>query len=104
MVGFTLKDAGYNVIEATDGQDALTKLTGPIALVITDLNMPRLDGIGLIKQLRAHPNLKYVPIVVLTTESETSRKMEARTVGATAWIVKPFRPPQLLSLVQKVLG
>ena len=104
MVTFTLKGAGYDVIEAKDGQDALGKLEQPLALVITDLNMPNLDGIGLIQQLRAHPGCKYVPIVVLTTESEVAKKQEARAAGATAWIVKPFRPEQLLSVVQKVLG
>ena len=104
MVTFTLKAAGYDVIEAKDGQDALTKLTQSIGMVVTDLNMPVLDGIGLIKQLRAHATLKYVPIVVLTTESEAAKKQEARSAGATAWIVKPFRPEQLVAVVQKVLG
>ena len=104
MVTFTLKAAGYNVIEAKDGQDALTKLSQPLGMVVTDLNMPTLDGIGLIKRLRAHPDYKYVPIVVLTTESETTKKQEARAAGATAWIVKPFRPEQLVSVIQKVLG
>ena len=104
MVSFTLKASGYEVIEATDGQDALTKLTQPLSMVVTDLNMPSLDGIGLIKKLRAHPACKYVPVVVLTTESEAAKKQEARTAGATAWIVKPFRPEQLLAVVQKVLG
>lgn len=104
MVAFTLTAAGYNVIEARDGQDALTKLTQPLGMVLTDLNMPVLDGIGLIKRLRAHPTCKYVPIVVLTTESETAKKQEARAAGATAWIVKPFRPEQLVAVVQKVLG
>lgn len=104
MVTFTLKTAGYDVIEANDGQDALTRLTQPLALVVTDLNMPKLDGIGLIKLLRAHPTFRYVPIVVLTTESEVAKKQEARSAGATAWIVKPFRPEQLVAVVQKVLG
>jgi len=104
MVSFTLKAAGYDVIEAKDGQDALGKLSQPIAMVITDLNMPMLDGIGLIKGLRSHPKAKYVPIVVLTTESDTAKKQEARSAGATAWIVKPFRPEQLVAVVQKVLG
>ena len=104
MVSFTLKTAGFDVIEAKDGQDALDKLGPAPAMVITDLNMPRLDGIGLIKGLRAHPNAKFVPIVVLTTESETAKKQQARTAGATAWIVKPFRPEQLLAVIQKVLG
>jgi two-component system chemotaxis response regulator CheY len=104
MVSFTLKGAGYDVVEAKDGQDALGKLDQPLALVVTDLNMPRLDGIGLIKHLRAHPKAKYVPIVMLTTESEAAKKKEARAAGATAWIVKPFRPEQLVAVVQKVLG
>jgi two-component system chemotaxis response regulator CheY len=104
MVAFTLKNAGYDVLEAQDGQDALAKLTRPVNLVITDLNMPRMDGIGLVKSLRAHAAHKYVPIVVLTTESQESRKQEARAAGATGWIVKPFRPEQLLGVVKKVLG
>lgn len=104
MVSFTLKSGGYDVVEATDGQDALGKLDRPLALVVTDLNMPKLDGIGLIKHLRGHPGFKYVPIVVLTTESEAVKKQEARVAGATAWIVKPFRPEQLVAVVQKVLG
>ncbi|MGD1074056.1 MAG: response regulator [Bryobacteraceae bacterium] len=104
MVAFTLKTAGYDVIEAKDGEDALQKLDQPLAMVVTDLNMPRLDGIGLIKRLRAHPRSKYVPIVMLTTESETAKRQEARAAGATAWIVKPFRPEQLVNVVQKVLG
>jgi two-component system, chemotaxis family, chemotaxis protein CheY len=104
MVTFTLQAAGYDVLAASDGQDALAKLAQPLAMVITDLNMPRLDGIGLIQGLRTLPATKYVPIVVLTTESETAKKQAARAAGATAWIVKPFRPEQLLSVVQKVLG
>ena|SRR5579883_1277508 len=104
MVSFTLKASGFEVIEATDGQDALTKLGQPLSMVVTDLNMPSLDGIGLIKKLRAHPTCKYVPIVVLTTESEAAKKQEAKAAGATAWIVKPFRPEQLVAVVQKVLG
>jgi len=104
MVAFTLKTAGFAVIEAVDGQDALGKLDQPPAMVITDLNMPNLDGIGLIRKLRAHAKAKYVPVVVLTTESEPAKKQEAKSAGATGWIVKPFRPDQLLSVVQKVLG
>jgi len=104
MVSFTLRDAGYEVVEATDGKDALGKLGKLPSMVITDLNMPTLDGIGLIKQLRAHPQAKYTPVVVLTTESQAEKKQEARAAGATAWIVKPFRPEQLLAVVQKVLG
>jgi two-component system chemotaxis response regulator CheY len=104
MVAFTLKTAGYGVIEALDGEDALGKIDQPIGMVITDLNMPRLDGFGLIKALRAHPAQKYVPIIMLTTESQPAQKQAARAAGATGWIVKPFRPEQLLAVVQKVLG
>lgn len=103
MVSFSLKAAGYDVVEANDGQDALGKVPASLDLVVTDLNMPTLDGIGLIKGLRAHPKARYVPIVVLTTESEAAKKQEARAAGATAWIVKPFRPEQLLAVVQKLL-
>ena len=77
-------------MEAVDGKDALTKLTGPVNLVITDLNMPNLDGIGLIRRLRANPACKGMPIVMLTTESQESRKQEGKAAGATGWIVKPF--------------
>ena len=104
MVTFTLSDAGYTVIEAVDGKDALTKLTQSVNLVITDLNMPNLDGIGLIKRLRADPACKGIPIIMLTTESQDSRKQEGKAAGATGWIVKPFATQQLLAVVKRVLG
>ncbi len=105
MVSFTLRDAGYEVVEAIDGRDALNKLNVQTpAMVITDLNMPNLDGIGLIKELRAKPACKFIPIVMLTTESQAERKQEGRQAGATGWIVKPFKPDQLLAIVKKVLG
>jgi two-component system chemotaxis response regulator CheY len=105
MVSFTLRNAGYDVIEAADGQDALSKLNGsPVHMVITDLNMPNLDGIGLICALRAIATDKFIPIVMLTTESQTEKKQEGKTAGATGWIVKPFQPEQLLAVVKKVLG
>lgn len=105
VVGFTLRQAGYEVVEAADGQEAVEKFQGsPAQLVITDLNMPRLDGIGLIRALRAQPASKFVPIVMLTTESQESRKQEGKAAGATGWIVKPFKPEQLLAVVKKVLG
>jgi len=104
MVSFTLKQAGYEVIEAADGKDALTKLNGAqIDMLITDLNMPNLDGIGLIKGVRGMPNHKFIPIIMLTTESQESKKAEGRTAGASGWIVKPFKPDQLLAVVKKVL-
>lgn len=104
MVRFTLADAGYSVIEAVDGKDALSKFTSPVHLVITDLNMPNLDGIGLIRSIRANPALKGMPVLMLTTESQDIRKQEGRAAGATGWIVKPFSAPQLLAVVKKVLG
>ena len=105
MVSFTLKGAGYEVVEASDGMDAFVKLSGtPVHLVITDLNMPNLDGIGLIRKIRATAACKFVPIVLLTTESEAAKKQEAKAAGATGWIVKPFKPDQLLAVVKKVLG
>jgi two-component system, chemotaxis family, chemotaxis protein CheY len=106
MVSFTLKkDGGYEVVEAQDGQDALAKLNGTaVHMVITDLNMPRLDGLGLIKAVRSDPKYKFIPIVMLTTESQDSMKQQGRAAGATGWIVKPFKPEQLLAVVKKVLG
>jgi two-component system chemotaxis response regulator CheY len=104
LVKFTLSDAGYAVIEAVDGQDALAKLKSPVNLVITDLNMPNLDGIGLIRSVRANPAYRGMPIIMLTTESQESRKQEGRAAGATGWIVKPFTTEQLLAVVKKVIG
>lgn len=103
MVSFTLKEAGYEVVEARDGKDALGKLKGQIDMIITDLNMPNMDGIELIKNVRADAKYKFIPIVMLTTESQASKKQEGKSAGATGWIVKPFKPPQLLGVVQKVL-
>jgi two-component system chemotaxis response regulator CheY len=107
VVRFTLCAAGYTVIEAVDGKDAvakLAKLTTPVNLVITDLNMPNLDGIGLIRHVRAIPACKGIPILMLTTESQESRKLEGKAAGATGWIVKPFAPEKLVGVVKKVLG
>jgi two-component system, chemotaxis family, chemotaxis protein CheY len=103
-VSFTLEGAGYQTLEAADGEDALRKLTSGVRLVLTDLNMPRLDGIELVKRIRAHPGYRGLPIVLLTTESQEGKKQAARAAGATGWIVKPFRPEQLLAVVRKVLG
>jgi two-component system chemotaxis response regulator CheY len=103
MVAFTLKKEGYSVIEASDGKDALGKLKGPVHMVVTDLNMPNMDGIELIKNIRAQAAYKFIPIVMLTTESQATKKQEGKTAGATGWIVKPFTPEQLLAVVKKVL-
>ncbi|MBT0662675.1 response regulator [Geobacter pelophilus] len=105
MVSFTLKQNGYDVVEAVDGKDGLQKLASTkVDMIITDLNMPNLDGIGLIKGARALPACKFIPIVMLTTESQDSKKAEGKAAGATGWIVKPFKPEQLISVVKKVLG
>jgi two-component system, chemotaxis family, chemotaxis protein CheY len=105
MVAFTLKQAGYDVVEAIDGQEALTKMTTqPIHMLITDLNMPRLDGIELVKKVRALPQYKFMPIILLTTESQEDKKQAGKAAGATGWIIKPFKPEQLLGVVKKVLG
>jgi two-component system chemotaxis response regulator CheY len=105
MVSFTLRQGGYEVVEAVDGKDALQKLSQcKVDMLITDLNMPNLDGIGLIKGTRALPACKFIPIIMLTTESQDSRKQEGKSAGATGWIVKPFKPEQLMAVVKKVLG
>ncbi len=105
MVSFTLKGAGYEVVEAADGLLALDALGNQsVDLVITDINMPNMDGIGLVKALRENPLYRSTPILVLTTESDDSKKNEGRSAGATGWIVKPFEPEKLLKVVQKVCG
>ncbi|MGQ9366746.1 response regulator [Azospirillum sp. ST 5-10] len=105
MVAFTLKGAGYEVLEAGDGQQALSLLAGtPVDLVIADLNMPVMDGLTLIRRLRASPAHRTVPILMLTTESDDAKKAEGRAAGATGWLVKPFNPDKLISVVQKVCG
>lgn len=104
MVSFTLQKAGYDVIQAVDGKDALGKIDpAQVKMVITDLNMPNLDGIGLIRQIRQNAALKFIPIIMLTTESQDAKKAEGKSAGATGWIVKPFQPEQLLAVVKKVL-
>ena len=105
VVSFTLVQAGYDVLEAEDGLDALNKLNGSnVNMLITDLNMPNMDGIELIKQVRAQQQFKFMPVVMLTTESQNSKKQEGEIAGATGWIVKPFKPEQLVAVVKKVLG
>lgn len=105
MVVFTLKQEGYDVLEAVDGREALSKLSNAnLDLIITDLNMPNMDGIGLIRAVRADVARRLLPIVMLTTESQEGRKQEGKQAGATGWIVKPFRPEQLVAVVKRVLG
>jgi two-component system chemotaxis response regulator CheY len=105
MVSFTLRGAGYEVVEAADGQQAMSAIaTTKVDLVITDLNMPVMDGLTLIRKLRAIPAHRTLPILMLTTEADESKKAEGRAAGATGWIVKPFNPDKLVSVVQKVCG
>jgi len=105
MVSFTLKGAGYNVVEAVDGVDALNKAKAQtFDCVVTDVNMPNKDGIELIKDLRALPNYKFTPLLMLTTEAGMDKKQQGKDAGATGWIVKPFNPDQLLKTIKKVMG
>jgi len=105
MVSFTLKGAGYEVVEAVDGEDALNKAKNhTVSLILTDINMPRMDGLDLVKSLRVLPRYKIAPILVLTTESSEAIKAEGRAAGATGWLVKPFDPKRLLEVVKKVIG
>ena len=105
MVAFTLKSSGYEVVEAVDGQDGLDKAkTKSFNLVLTDQNMPRMDGLSLIKTLRGMPQYRSVPILMLTTESSDTMKSQGRAAGATGWLVKPFDPQKLIEVVKKVIG
>jgi two-component system chemotaxis response regulator CheY len=104
VVCLTLRNAGYAVIEAVDGRDALTKIIASAPhMLITDLNMPNMDGIELIRQVRALPSCKYMPIIMLTTESQDAKKQAGRAAGASGWIVKPFRSEQLVLVAKKLL-
>lgn len=104
LVTFTLEHAGFEVVQAVDGMDALERLQGrEIHLFLADLNMPRMDGIELTRQLRAMPEYKFAPIVLLTTESHPEKKQQGKAAGATGWIVKPFKPDDLLAVVKKVM-
>jgi len=105
MVAFTLKSAGFDVAEAEDGQMALELArTEKFKLVLADVNMPRMDGITLVRNLRTLAEYKFTPLLMLTTESTPEKKMEGKAAGATGWLVKPFNPEQLVATVQRVLG
>jgi two-component system chemotaxis response regulator CheY len=104
MVSFTLRGAGYELAEAVDGKDGLGKVSaGKFDLIITDLNMPNMDGIEMISAVRKLPGYAFVPILMLTTESQAEKKDAGRKVGATGWIVKPFNADQLVAVVQKLV-
>lgn len=104
MINFTLTEEGHTVVLSVDGADALSKFTADINVVITDLNMPNMNGIDLIKKIRSGSVNKFLPIIMLTTESEATKKDEGKKAGATAWIVKPFTPENLLETIKKVAG
>jgi two-component system chemotaxis response regulator CheY len=103
MVSFTLKNEGFDVIEAEDGQHAIGVLGNQeVSVIITDLNMPNMDGLELIKNLRSNPTYKFTPILMLTTEGDANKKQQGKDAGATGWIVKPFNPEKLIQVVNKV--
>lgn len=104
VVSIALKGAGYDVIEGCDGKDALAKLGGQkIHLVISDVNMPNMDGITFVKEFKKLPEYKFTPVIMLTTESQEGKKQEGQAAGAKAWVVKPFQPAQMLAAVSKLI-
>lgn len=104
VVSITLKGAGYDVIEGNDGKDALTKLDGrKVHLIISDVNMPNMDGITFLKNVKQLPAYKFTPVIMLTTETGEAKKEEGRAAGAKAWVVKPFQPAQMLTAVSKLI-
>jgi len=105
VVNIALTEAGYTVIEACDGDDALLKLNGEkIHLIVSDVNMPNMDGITLVKEVKKLPTYKFTPIIMLTTESDELKKREGMAAGAKAWVVKPFKPQQMIAAVSKLAG
>jgi two-component system chemotaxis response regulator CheY len=104
VVGIALKGAGYDVIDAEDGKNALSKLTGQkVHLIISDVNMPNMNGIEFVKNLKQIPAYRFTPVIMLTTESSEDKKSQGQMAGAKAWVVKPFQPPQLLNAVSKLI-
>jgi len=103
VLNIALTGAGYQVVEANDGQEAINKLTETdVDLLVTDLNMPHMDGVELIKQVRQKPGNRFMPIIMLTAEAQCEMKAAGKKAGASGWITKPFRPEQLLSVIQMV--
>ncbi len=104
VVGIALRGAGYDVIEAGDGKEGLSKLDGrKVHLIISDVNMPNMDGIEFVKAVKTLPAYKFTPVIMLTTESSDHKKQAGQAAGAKAWVVKPFQPPQLLTAVSKLV-
>jgi two-component system chemotaxis response regulator CheY len=105
LVSHTLKSVGYDVLEGVDGADALLKITGQkIHLIICDVNMPNLDGISFVKEIKKLDDYKFIPIIMLTTESQENKKLQGQAAGAKAWVIKPFKPDQLLGVVSKLIS
>ena len=104
VVGIAMKNAGYEVVTANDGQDGVSKLSERFNAIITDLNMPNMNGIEFIKAIKQDPNNKFTPVIMLTTESAPEMKKEGQAAGAKVWMVKPFKPDQLLMVLSKLLG
>ena len=104
VVGMALKSAGYDVLEGCDGKDALDKLTGQkVHLIISDVNMPNMDGVCFLKAVKQMPSYRFTPVIMLTTESQEAKKLEGQAAGAKAWVVKPFQPAQMLAAVEKLV-
>jgi len=104
VVSIALRGAGYQVLEACDGKDALAKLTGQkVHLIISDVNMPNMDGISFVRTLKQSPLYKFTPVIMLTTESQEAKKQQGQAAGAKAWVVKPFKPDQMLNAVQRLV-
>jgi two-component system chemotaxis response regulator CheY len=104
VVGIALKGAGYDVLEGRDGKDALAKLTGQkVHLIISDVNMPNMDGIAFVTEMKKLSAYKFTPVIMLTTESQESKKLQGQAAGAKAWMVKPFQPAQMLNAVAKLI-
>jgi two-component system chemotaxis response regulator CheY len=104
VIGIALRGAGYDVLEGRDGKDALARLDGrKVHLIISDVNMPNMDGISFVKEVKALPNYRFTPVIMLTTESAEEKKREGQAAGAKAWVVKPFKPDVLLNAVQKLI-
>ncbi|MBI5971213.1 MAG: response regulator [Deltaproteobacteria bacterium] len=102
-VAFTLRNAGYDILEAVDGADALNKLSGQkVNLIVCDLNMPRMDGIGLLTAVRAMPEFRFIPVIMLTTESQEVKMTAGKLAGAKAWMIKPFKPERIVETVSKL--
>jgi two-component system, chemotaxis family, chemotaxis protein CheY len=105
VVGMTLKSQGFEVIEGCDGKDALTKLDGrKVHLIVSDLNMPNMDGLSFVREVKKMPDYKFVPIIMLTTETDDTLKAQGQAAGLKAWMVKPFKPEQMLAAVNKLVA